>query len=1166
MAYTPPPTFNTGAPPPLSATNLNTYLRDNFADHQGRIVALESSSGATINTYWRQAARAATTANITLSGTQTVDGVVLAVDDRVLVKNQTTASENGIYNVAVGAWTRSTDADTSAEVPPGMVISVAEGTVNHDTIWILTNDSVTLGSTALSFTPIQVTVNTAAGSVSFTPTGGIAATNVQSALVELDGDKANTTHAHAGTDITSGTVPVARLGSGTLSASTFLSGTGAFTTTPGSGQAINAAAPPYNASGAGTGDQGAAINSAITAAATGTGGAVFLPKGDYRITTALAPASNVTVFGEGEGTRITWAGTGTMLPLTSSHLLTRWRDMEFFSSATTYTLADLNASHAHEFTGVVFRGTHAPTGTAQAAQTGVNLRGNAGDNMFNRCRWFNLGVPIRTSTIQNYVNQSHFGECYYGVVGDSGGGGGIVVSDTTFTSTPGSASMSPAHIDVQGTASDWHFTNCWLEGANKCVIVGRSGVGGPSSFNMQNCHVASTTTNIEVQGCRQPYFSNISSGNNPGQTPAHITVDAAGAAAGVAINLIPLFGVAEIPLTTFPDDWFVLSRYSLQVPFRGVDIAGYANIQIGSNSPEGVATANMGSLYLMVGGSGASTLWRKASGTGNTGWMPVGGGLPTFNVDTYGAGLGNPTADQAAFTSAIAAAEAASTGGIVLMPSASYTLSGGFTHSPKVKFIGAGKDFTTLNHSSTTNVLFTSVDVAGSWAMKTACYEGFTIWGAGSGTAAGAIKVGGHGPWLLQDILVGNYLAGTSPAVHFRNEATGAYTELVTMRDCVFKNNLINVGTSKSAGGHESFSGLSFQRCQVQTNITNSIGIQIGSGCLVYAANWDLKIMNERSTSIALDLASSARIHNTFFNILLEGWTTTEANAGTAIRTAASAEIKAHGKYKIFAEDGDLTFNLNASSVVQLDSTVDGLTSLADPGDFTWRGDTHTNRVFYESALAADRLFILSSGNLVPGSKVRVSRGASATGGLLTVKNLTSGGTTLVVLSRPNQAAEFAYRSDGNFVLISPAPVTVLASDQTNATTSFADITGLSFAVVAGTTYSFKAKIIFSVNAATTGNAFSINGPATTQLAYSVTRPSTTATYGTAGLAPTTLSVKAYDVPPATASTPETTGNIAIIEGIIQPSANGTVAVRFASEVAVAGGLVAKAGSTLEVS
>lgn len=97
--------------------------------------------------------KVATTTNLAaLSGLQNVDGVALVAGDRVLVKNQNTASQNGIYIAAAGAWVRAADADTSAKVTPGMTVPVEQGAVNDDTIWELTtNAPITLGNTALTF-------------------------------------------------------------------------------------------------------------------------------------------------------------------------------------------------------------------------------------------------------------------------------------------------------------------------------------------------------------------------------------------------------------------------------------------------------------------------------------------------------------------------------------------------------------------------------------------------------------------------------------------------------------------------------------------------------------------------------------------------------------------------------------------------------------------------------------------------------------------------------------------------------------------------------------------------------------------------------------------------------------------------------------------------------
>lgn len=100
--------------------------------------------------------RVATTANITLSGAQTIDGVSVVAGERVLVKNQSTASQNGLYVCASGSWSRSTDADTSSEVVSGLSVWVQEGTTNADSQWVLTTDgTITLGSTSLTFTQVS---------------------------------------------------------------------------------------------------------------------------------------------------------------------------------------------------------------------------------------------------------------------------------------------------------------------------------------------------------------------------------------------------------------------------------------------------------------------------------------------------------------------------------------------------------------------------------------------------------------------------------------------------------------------------------------------------------------------------------------------------------------------------------------------------------------------------------------------------------------------------------------------------------------------------------------------------------------------------------------------------------------------------------------------------
>ncbi len=101
---------------------------------------------------WKEPVRAATTANITLSGEQTIDGVAVVAGDRVLVKNQGTGSANGIYVAASGSWTRAADFDANSEVL-GASMFVSEGTTNGNSVWVMTTDGpITVGTTALVFT------------------------------------------------------------------------------------------------------------------------------------------------------------------------------------------------------------------------------------------------------------------------------------------------------------------------------------------------------------------------------------------------------------------------------------------------------------------------------------------------------------------------------------------------------------------------------------------------------------------------------------------------------------------------------------------------------------------------------------------------------------------------------------------------------------------------------------------------------------------------------------------------------------------------------------------------------------------------------------------------------------------------------------------------------
>ena len=125
------------------------------------------------------------------TGVQAVDGVNLALNDRVLVKNQTTATQNGIYKVTTapavgvaGILTRSTDADTNAEVTGGMFTFVEAGSANADNAYVLTSvtGTATLGTSTLTFTQFSGAGQIDAGNA-LTKTGNTLAVDVDNKTI-----------------------------------------------------------------------------------------------------------------------------------------------------------------------------------------------------------------------------------------------------------------------------------------------------------------------------------------------------------------------------------------------------------------------------------------------------------------------------------------------------------------------------------------------------------------------------------------------------------------------------------------------------------------------------------------------------------------------------------------------------------------------------------------------------------------------------------------------------------------------------------------------------------------------------------------------------------------------------------------------------------------------
>mgnify|MGYP003303474488 CR=1 FL=1 len=140
---------------------------------------------------FKDSVRVATTGNITIASDlnvgDSIDGVTLADGDRVLVKDQSTASQNGIYTAGTSP-ARATDADADAEVTAGLFVFVEEGTANSDNGYVLSTDgTITVGSTALTFTQFSGAGQIVAGDA-LSKSGNTLNVNDDNITVEVSSD------------------------------------------------------------------------------------------------------------------------------------------------------------------------------------------------------------------------------------------------------------------------------------------------------------------------------------------------------------------------------------------------------------------------------------------------------------------------------------------------------------------------------------------------------------------------------------------------------------------------------------------------------------------------------------------------------------------------------------------------------------------------------------------------------------------------------------------------------------------------------------------------------------------------------------------------------------------------------------------------------------------
>lgn len=155
----------------------------------GDAVTFQQLQSVQNGTVWKDRVTVATTANITLSGEQTIDGVVTSAS-RVLVKNQSTASQNGFYVSGVGAWSRAADVATGSNAA-NITAFVEQGTTQADTQWSCSSNTGTavVGTNLLAFVQIGSGTSYSADGSTLTLTGSVFSVNAsyagQSSIVTV---------------------------------------------------------------------------------------------------------------------------------------------------------------------------------------------------------------------------------------------------------------------------------------------------------------------------------------------------------------------------------------------------------------------------------------------------------------------------------------------------------------------------------------------------------------------------------------------------------------------------------------------------------------------------------------------------------------------------------------------------------------------------------------------------------------------------------------------------------------------------------------------------------------------------------------------------------------------------------------------------------------------
>jgi hypothetical protein len=389
----------------IGATTPSTGVFTNIATTTGTITTAASGPTDIVNKQyvdfyaaglsWKAPALTATSANITLSGLQTINGVTVVAGDTVLVKDQTNAAQNGIYVASAGAWTYSVGGDTWNEYI-GAIIFITSGSLNG-TAWFCTaQPGGTLGVTAMNWSNFSVASSFTAGTgltltgtvFSITNTGVTAATYgsaTASAVIAVNAQGQITSASNA--TITPAVGSITGLGTGVATALAVNTGSaGAFVVnggalgTPSSGTLTNCTFPTLNqnTTGYAAGLAGGAAGSLPYQSALNT--TIFLAAGSNG--QVLTLASGVPSWATPTtGTVTSVSGTGTVSGISLSGTVTSTGSLTLGGTLDLSAPPAIGGTTANTIRGTTITATTGFVGTNfdAAGSGGGSLRTNTGN-------------------------------------------------------------------------------------------------------------------------------------------------------------------------------------------------------------------------------------------------------------------------------------------------------------------------------------------------------------------------------------------------------------------------------------------------------------------------------------------------------------------------------------------------------------------------------------------------------------------------------------------------------------------------------------------------------------------------------------------------------------------------------------------------------------------